>query len=44
MHTLDVRAAARALEGDISGRDGVVCPGPSALENATVFVMESFAV
>jgi putative DNA primase/helicase len=28
MHTLDVRAAARALGGDISGRDGVVCPGP----------------
>jgi RecA-family ATPase len=28
MHTLDVRAAAHALGGDISGRDGVVCPGP----------------
>jgi AAA domain len=28
MHTPDVRAAARALGGDISGRDGVVCPGP----------------
>jgi hypothetical protein len=27
MHT-DVRAAARALGGEISGRDGVVCPGP----------------
>jgi putative DNA primase/helicase len=28
MHTPDVRAAARALGGDVSGRDGVVCPGP----------------
>ena len=28
MRTPDVRAAARALGGDISGRDGVVCPGP----------------
>src|SRR6516165_8114921 len=28
MHTHDVRAAARALNGDVSGRDGVVCPGP----------------
>jgi RecA-family ATPase/5S rRNA maturation endonuclease (ribonuclease M5) len=28
MHTLDVRAAARALGGDISGRYGVICPGP----------------
>jgi putative DNA primase/helicase len=28
MHTPDVRAAARALGGDISGRDGVICPGP----------------
>ena len=28
MHTLDVRAAARALGGDVSGRDSVVCPGP----------------
>jgi hypothetical protein len=28
MLTLDVRAAARALGGDISGRDGLVCPGP----------------
>jgi putative DNA primase/helicase len=28
MHTPDVRAAARALGGEISGRDGVVCPGP----------------
>jgi RecA-family ATPase len=28
MHTHDVRAAARALEGDVSGRDGVACPGP----------------
>ncbi len=27
MHT-HVRAAARALGGDISGRNGVVCPGP----------------
>jgi putative DNA primase/helicase len=28
MHTLDVRAAARALGGDVSGRDSIVCPGP----------------
>jgi hypothetical protein len=28
MHTSGVRAAARALQGDVSGRDGVVCPGP----------------
>jgi putative DNA primase/helicase len=28
MHTPDVRAAARALGGDVSGRDGIVCPGP----------------
>jgi hypothetical protein len=28
MHTYDMRAAARALGGDVSGRDGVVCPGP----------------
>jgi hypothetical protein len=28
MHTHDVRAAARALGGDVSGRDGLVCPGP----------------
>jgi hypothetical protein len=28
MHTPDVRAAVRALGRDISGRDGVVCPGP----------------
>jgi RecA-family ATPase len=28
MHMHDVRAAARALGGDVSGRDGVVCPGP----------------
>jgi RecA-family ATPase len=28
MLTLDVRAMAHALEGDVSGRDGVVCPGP----------------
>jgi hypothetical protein len=28
MHTHDVRAVAHALEGDVSGRDGVVCPGP----------------
>jgi putative DNA primase/helicase len=28
MHTLDVRAVARALGGDVSGRDSVVCPGP----------------
>src|SRR5262245_13309903 len=28
MHTTDVRAAAHALAGDVSGRDGVLCPGP----------------
>jgi len=28
MHIHDVRAAARALGGDVCGRDGVVCPGP----------------
>jgi putative DNA primase/helicase len=28
MHTLDVRAAARTLGGDVSGRDSIVCPGP----------------
>src|SRR5262245_7870 len=28
MHTPDVRAAARALAGDVSGRDAVLCPGP----------------
>jgi len=28
MHTPDVRAAARTLQGDISGRNGVICPGP----------------
>ena len=28
MHIHDARAAARALGGDVSGRDGVVCPGP----------------
>jgi hypothetical protein len=28
MHIHDVRAAARALKGDVSGRNGVVCPGP----------------
>jgi hypothetical protein len=28
MHTPDVRAAARALGGDLSGHNGVVCPGP----------------
>jgi putative DNA primase/helicase len=28
MHIEDVRAAARALEGDVSGPDDVVCPGP----------------
>jgi putative DNA primase/helicase len=28
MHIHDVRAAARALDGDVSGRDGVLCPGP----------------
>jgi putative DNA primase/helicase len=28
MHTPDVRAAARTLGGDVSGRDGVACPGP----------------
>jgi len=28
MHTRDVRAAAHALGGDVSGHGGVVCPGP----------------
>src|SRR5262249_41695713 len=28
MHTTYVRAAARALAGDVSGRNGVLCPGP----------------
>lgn len=28
MHTTYVRAAAHALAGDVSGRDGVLCPGP----------------
>src|SRR5262245_65231772 len=28
MHTTNVRAAAHALAGDVSGRDGVLCPGP----------------
>jgi hypothetical protein len=32
MHTHDVRAAARALGGDVSGRDSIVCPGPGHSE------------
>jgi len=28
MHTPDVRAAARALGGDVVGRDQILCPGP----------------
>ena len=28
MHRYDVRAAAHALGGDVSGRDSIVCPGP----------------
>jgi hypothetical protein len=48
MHTPDVRAAARALGGDIVGRDQVLCPGPGHSPRdrslAVRFVADGFIV
>jgi putative DNA primase/helicase len=48
MHTHDVRAAARALGGDIVGRDQISCPGPGHSPRdrslAVRFVADGFIV
>jgi putative DNA primase/helicase len=48
MHTPDVRAAARALGGDIVGRDQVLCPGPGHSPRdrslAVRFIADGFVV
>ena len=48
MHTPDVRAAARALGGDVVGRDQILCPGPghspSDRSLAVRFVADDFIV